>query len=454
MKELTTSKKGQVVKLLLAGLSYDEIAQQAGVAKGSVVNIVDEFRDGKLSLPPGMTEYIDELRHLVVDMKKHSTTVPQLKTYLKIHAKLQEMGIDNKQVEHWLDICQDITTSTVSNSQFVQAGLQLAQFTAENDCDYKSLIDDYQAKLDKVKVLEAQIEQETNQLSGIKQESKEEREQATKELNSITSAVATAQDIFEKQKESLKSQLDEYLAQNKLSWKKVSTVAAILNTELGNASLNQEEIDEVSRQIAAIGSLVVLIKQLEQKRDELQPQVDQLAEEKKVFSSHLEQLKHENVKAFNSLSEREQEEGELDARLEAKRAKLAELEQIVSGYIHDIRNAWAIIGFLASPEDVNNADFDEFVGLMVYLRQSRLGIGPQQIKDGNGKVICECKVPKAYIDLGKYGKDVEEARRRLALLLVPLVKDKFMPRWEYDSAQLAQLANSFQELQFKLHELS
>jgi len=82
MKELTTSKKGQVVKLFLTGLSYDEIAQQAGVAKGSVVNIVDEFRDGKLSLPPGMTEYIDELRYLVVEMKKHNTTVPQLENYI------------------------------------------------------------------------------------------------------------------------------------------------------------------------------------------------------------------------------------------------------------------------------------------------------------------------------------------------------------------------------------
>ena len=54
MKHLTMSIKMKVVKLFLTGLSYDEIAQQAGVAKGSVVNIVDEFRDGKLSLPPGM----------------------------------------------------------------------------------------------------------------------------------------------------------------------------------------------------------------------------------------------------------------------------------------------------------------------------------------------------------------------------------------------------------------
>jgi len=65
VKELTVTKKLKVVKLFLTGLSYDDIAQQSGIAKGSVVNIVNEFREGGLPLPPGMTEYIDELRKLV-----------------------------------------------------------------------------------------------------------------------------------------------------------------------------------------------------------------------------------------------------------------------------------------------------------------------------------------------------------------------------------------------------
>jgi len=114
-------KKAQVVKLFLSGLSYDEIAQQVGVAKGSVVSIVNEFRDGTLPFPPGMTEYVDELRHLVVDLKKHETTVAQAKSYLKLHFKLQEMGVDSEDVDQWLDICQDIASSEVSNSSFVKA---------------------------------------------------------------------------------------------------------------------------------------------------------------------------------------------------------------------------------------------------------------------------------------------------------------------------------------------
>ena len=75
MRHIEESRKARVVKEFLNGLSFDEIARQAGISKGSVVNIIDEFRDGTLPLPQGMSEYIDELRRLVVDLKKHDTTI-------------------------------------------------------------------------------------------------------------------------------------------------------------------------------------------------------------------------------------------------------------------------------------------------------------------------------------------------------------------------------------------
>jgi len=57
MKQISVSKKLKVVKLFFSGLSYDEIAQQTGVAKGSVVNIIDDFRYGILQAPPDMAEF-------------------------------------------------------------------------------------------------------------------------------------------------------------------------------------------------------------------------------------------------------------------------------------------------------------------------------------------------------------------------------------------------------------
>ena len=72
-----------------------------------------------------MTEYVDELRQVAVDLKKHSTSIAQLKSYLKLHVKLQEMGVGPDSTEQWLDVCHDIASPTVSNAEFVQAALEL-----------------------------------------------------------------------------------------------------------------------------------------------------------------------------------------------------------------------------------------------------------------------------------------------------------------------------------------
>lgn len=454
MKEIPISQKVKVIKLFLSGGTYGEIGQQVGVAKGSVVNIVDEFREGYLSLPPGMTDYIDELRKLVVDMKKHDTTVSQVKNYVKLHAKLKEMGVNSEQVDKWLDLCQDIATSTVTTNQFVKAALELAQLTSSNGLSYADVITGYNLKLDTSIKLDKDIEQKKEELSHLKSQYKDEKQQATETLNSINKAIATAQDAFQKQKNELKSQLDEYMTQNKLTWDKINTVCAILTSVLVNAGLNQKNVEKVSGDIATAGSLLVYIQQLKQELQKLEPRVEQLAQQKEGLTSNISKLGHTESKVFDSILEKGQEEKELDAKLGVKRAKLVELEQIVSGYIDDIRNVYVIIGFLISPEYLSDNDIDELVRLMIHLRQYRLGIGPQQVKDGGGNVVCECKVPKLYTNLNEYEIDEDEARKKLALYLAPLVKDKFMPRWEYNSVQLAQITNSLQELQMKTYDLS
>jgi len=75
MREIGVEIKYRVIRSFLAGLSYDEIAGELGISKGSVVNIIDDFRNGQLGLPKEMNEYIDELRRLIVDMKRMIPTL-------------------------------------------------------------------------------------------------------------------------------------------------------------------------------------------------------------------------------------------------------------------------------------------------------------------------------------------------------------------------------------------
>jgi len=432
MKEIPINNKFKVIKLFLGGVSYDEIAQQAGIAKGSVVNIINEFRDGYLPAPPGMAEYIDELRHVAVDLKKHATTITQLELYLKIHVKLKEMGVGDDQVEMWLDICQGIASPTVSNNQFVAAALELAEATSKNGPGYKSVVQDYSEKLKLGEILDAENQQKKEEIVEHEHELKEKKEQAAKELDSINKAMVTAQENFAKQKSELKAELKQYLAENQLDWQKANAAVALLNSGLTGEGLNQGEVDDLSKQIAAAGSLLAVTKQLKEKKDALDSEVGQLGQDKDALASSVEKLGNVNQKLCSSIFKKGQEKEQLDAEIETRTSLVNELRQTMSLMADDLYVAHLIITFLFNPSRLSSHDLDQLVALMVGLREKRLGVGPKQVKDASGNIICECQMPEIRSSVDADHVDTDQVREQLAFYLMPLVKDKFVSKWDYE----------------------
>jgi len=422
MKEIKISVKLKAVQLFLNGDTFDEIAKQLGIAKGSVVNIIDDFRNGLLPLPFGMAEYVDELRHVVVDLKKHQTTIAAVMPCLKIHTRMKEMGVSDEQVEQWLNICENIASSTVTNNQFVQSSLDLAEAANINGMSYPDVVEDYDCKLESSKKLSIDIQHKEKQ-----------KAQSTAEVNTITKAVTTAQDNFQKQQESLESQMEEHIKQHNLSWEKVNTVAAILNTELGQIGLDQKGISEISKQIAETGSLTVTNKQLEEKRNKLKSEVDNLEKEKVHFEGSVKTLSNINQKICNSIYVKGHQNDEFDITIQAKEAKLKELTQSTWQRVTTIFEANLIAAFLVSPKGLDDYSLDKLVGLMVALRQKRLGFEPKQVKDAEGNIICQCPVP-VIANLDDKDIDLDTIRVELAMHLVPLVKDKFIPVLEHEIA--------------------
>jgi len=434
MREISVTKKMKVIKLFFSGLSYDDIAQQAGVAKGSVVYIISEFREGGLPVPPDMTEYIDTLRQLAVDLGKNNTSVAQVQSCLKLDAKLREMGVNCEQAEPWLDICRDIASPTVSSGQFVAAALELAKLEALNGLAYGGVIADYDAKLKRSSELDREIEQKKERLSEVVLKHEQEKEQATNELNSITKVIATAQDVFHKQKNDLKSQLDEYLAQNRLSWRKVNTVLALLDTELTESGLMQRAIDNLINRIRYAGSLVKVIKRLEAEKDGLQPKVDELARKRQTYSSSVNELERINENFQKLIHESTQKLVRVNNEVRSKSDEFEELKQAAFKYRESLYVAHLIIDFLLAPDGLGEYNLDGLVSFMIRLRQKRLGIGPKQVKDASGNVICECQVPEICVNLKMSDSDIDSIRGVFAQLLTPMVKDKFVSRFDYDMA--------------------
>ena len=46
MQPITINKTLKIIKLWLAGLSYDEISQQTGVSKGKIHDVIQDLKNG------------------------------------------------------------------------------------------------------------------------------------------------------------------------------------------------------------------------------------------------------------------------------------------------------------------------------------------------------------------------------------------------------------------------
>jgi len=455
VKELTITQKLKVVKLFLTGLSFDEIAEQTGISKGSVVNIVNEFREGGLSLPPGMTEYIDQLRTLVVDMLKSNTTVPALKNYVKLHAKLQEMGVAGEQLEQWLDICQEVGSSKeVASNKFVQAALELAKSTSGSGLSYADVVADYNTKLDASKQLDNDIVQKKEELDQLRTRVKEEEKQASDTLSSINKTIATAQETYWDQKKEIDAHLKEYMSQNQLSWEKVNLVVSLLQSEFTKADLTQDDIAGITKEISETASLAVHIKQQRKIEEELDSSNNQLAAQEEQFKSNVNKLGSINNKLLDSILENEQKKKSLSQELKEQEDRLSQLDSVVSSHEDIIGVSRLVLELLLEPESVSDNDIDRLAMLMLYVRQQRLGIDPAKVKTVDNELIYECRIPKWHFEPVKYGADMKETRLKLATLLAPCLKDEFMTKFEWSHEQLEAARQEFLDFKIEIPKIN
>lgn len=435
MYEITLSVRKEVIRMFLQGVSFDAIARQLGIGKGSVVNIIEEFREGDLAIPSDMTGLIDTLRKIAVDLRKHNASISQVMIYARLHAKLKEMGVGVEKVEQWVDTCQEIASSSASGNELVNAAMAFKQLESETGLGYKELIIDYKAKRNERDELHEEIEQEKATLIKVKSEHNKERETATKQLDSITQAIHTAQASFRQQINDLKIRLDKHLAQNKLSWKKVDLALALFDSELGKSGTPKQAIDQLTERILNTQSLVKVNKQLKQEKARLKSEAAVLVQEKQRSIEEINKLRELDKNFRESLSANIEKSEELGTGLKSKRAELKELEQTTFEYTHNLYISRLIIDFLFLPSNLSEYDLDRLVNLFVVLRQERLGIEPNRVTDTNGEVICECLIPKIYGNIKGSDSDIDSIRETFARLLTPLVKDKFISRFEYDMAE-------------------
>ena len=173
----------------------------------------------------------------------------------------------------------------------------------------------------------------------------------------------------------------------------------------------------------------------EQEKNKLETEVNRLSHKEQTYTISVKKLKNIDENLRGSISANKQMSGELSTQLKPQRVELEELKQTALQYKKNLYRSHLILDFLFAPKVISDYDIDRLVSFMIGLRQKRLGFGPKQVIDPDGKMVCECQVPRIYGNTRIDESNIDEARGVFAHLLTPLVKDKFVSKIDYEIAE-------------------
>lgn len=139
MVEIPAERRMRVLKLYFAGLPYDDIAAKAGVAKGSVVNIIEELRNGSYPAFERVLDQVDQLRELVVDLRKSGLGLSEASLGLSLFRRLRDLKVEPQEIERWIKLCRNLSSPDYPADKFVQACLRIVGLEEETGLSYEEL---------------------------------------------------------------------------------------------------------------------------------------------------------------------------------------------------------------------------------------------------------------------------------------------------------------------------
>ena len=164
MQKLSLTKQLVIVKQYLGGLSYDEIAAQAEVSKGTVANVVADLKAGHILDAEETVEQLELLRVLATELRRLQLTPAQAVIGTAIVSHLQELEIEPGEIERYVAMCRHLAGDETRPQVLVRSALYLEQLEARTGLSPEALED-------KVRTLQ----EEVTRLETLVQELKESR---------------------------------------------------------------------------------------------------------------------------------------------------------------------------------------------------------------------------------------------------------------------------------------
>jgi len=300
-----------------------------------------------------------------------------------------------------------------------------------------------------VRQLEKEIRRNKELINDTKLKYNQETEQARIGLKAINEAANTAQDNFRQQKNQMQAELNAYLTQYHLTLQKVHTAVAILNNELNKAGLTAEDTEQLTQRIRTVGSLVVIIRELDSTKIKLQSEISQLTKTHQDLTSDNKRLRSLRIETDIALFEKRDILKELESEIESIRKDYVRQFEKYSYFKHDQYITKLIIGFLSDPKRLSQFDFDNLIKMMIAVRQVRRGDKLGSEKYIKGHYICECPVPRILSIILLPNERIDSARELLASYIAPLARDKFVSKTEHEMTLRTSILNTILSIKAK-----
>lgn len=123
MQKLSLKKTLLIVRLYFDGLAYGEIAVRAGVGKGTVANVISELKAGQFPEAGNLSDHLELLRELAVDLRRTRLTPVQAAVGLSVLSRLQQLGVEPGDIEGCAALGHALTTGDADVQSLVRAAI-------------------------------------------------------------------------------------------------------------------------------------------------------------------------------------------------------------------------------------------------------------------------------------------------------------------------------------------
>ena len=215
---LPRRKQHSILRMYLEGLSFDQIADHAGVGKGSVVEVVRRMKSGAYEEYQDTQDIVDDLRDIALFVRKEfSGDLQRCHDGALALVSLNRLGIDPAKLPEFVRLCEYLAPSEATAKEFAEIAMwarrlqnaldiplpELPQYVESLTEKVKSLLEEREgaeSEAQAAKTSSASLREELGLLQDIKglRSARREEESRLTEAQSNTKAALAAAEVTSK----------------------------------------------------------------------------------------------------------------------------------------------------------------------------------------------------------------------------------------------------------------